>query len=624
MLGTILNEDNPFVQVLYRADLDEKDGTIIYGSVNNELELKYGQIYKPDQSKEEYIYMMQYGPKGLLHQEVGYMWEMYGDRNLFTNSTLPAQLYAKKHPDKFNFDVHEFNIEFAKIKSGIVDETYRPYLSQYLTTLPYLMSNLIHQSYIKTNKISSKEFEKLFPSHNVLQFKPTIIDREILDAIKNPTKNIDILSKKLKFNEENGYYCYNGIPLICSHEIMLAEGKSLKEVLEACANSKYLCKYCGAELVIDLEDSSVDLNALQFRLIYLFIQAFNIPLYETFLLNVLTESVQKSIEKLELEITDNYIEQTDAFVATYMYKLYLSLKKQITFDDVSGLISSCNKVWSRAGWDEQIVKSLMDNDERFYGFNHIYKLLIAFKKSTEEKYKDNYVVKMLLDGMKGEGNVFQKMYLKDKFKLGQLVDLIYLNMNNVTQLVEYPEIVKKSNATPVVNIIRNLSLNSGLSLKGFFNLWWQHICPVGIVHDFNKGTCKSCGINKDNIDEIYNKYYDKLVEIIQPKIKIELPTKTSHRKKIITDINSASNKAPGIKHIEELMDDKLVNKLRTKLEELLQIGHLDEIQINKETNIKILNYIISKSSLPSDILMAELSSLIIKPNSQYGKVISVL
>lgn len=624
MLATLVNEDNPFLPVLKRKELDDSDGLILHGIADGNISMKSGRIYEHDNTIEnEDIYLMPVGPRGILHQDVAYMWEMYGDRNIFVNSSLPAQIYAKKNPDTFNMDAFEYRKDFSKLASGIIDE-YKDYMSQYMMTLPYLKTHLKLNKYTYENKLSSKDAENLFPSHEIGQFKPTIVDKEVLLAVRNPGKYIDILKKKLQLDEDNGYYCYNGIPLICSHELMLAEGRSMKEVLEACSNSKFSCRYCGTDLVIDMEDSTVELNGLQFRLIYLFIQSLDMNLYESFLLNVISEAVQKSIEKLELEINDNYMEQLEAFTATYMYRLYVQLKKSITFDDVTGLITTCNKTWAKAGWDEEIVNTLMDSDERFYGFNHIYKLIVSFKESLKKTESDNVAVQLLLQNMKGKGNPIQQLYLKDKSKLGKLMDILFLEVNNTGQLVDLPKIEKSASKTDIKTVLRELHMKSGLSLRGFFNMWWKELCPVNVVHEFNKDKCKHCGITEKTVNEVYDKYYDKLIELIHPKVNDKVNQKIDYRTAVIKGIESSDTKLPDIPNIDLIIADENMQKLRNKLEELIHIGPIPEIKLSKENNVKLMNYAIKTLKMSAEIIIVEIESTILKPNPLYGKLISVM
>lgn len=624
MISAIVNEENPFVPVLQSTELNDMNGNILHGLVNNHLFMKSGRVYSPNGSNEDDLYSFQVGPRGILHQDVAYMWEMYGDRNLFINTITPAQLYAKRHPDTFNIEPDIYRLDFSKIASGIVDEEYKSYMSQYMTTLPYIKTHLIYDNYHHVNKMNEKEFDKIFKSYSIPEWKPSIVDRDLMEAIKNPAKNIEILLKKLVLNEENGFYSYNGIPLICQHEIMLAEGRSIKEVLETCANTKYCCRYCGSELVISIDDNTVELSALQFRLIYLFIQTFNISLYESFLLTVLSEAVQKSIEKLELEVSENYMEQLDAFTATYMYRLYDRLKGTIKFDDPSGLITSCNKAWSRAGWDEETVNTLMDSDERFYSFNHIFKLLVAFKAAAENTESDNIAVKLLMEGMKGKGNYIQQIYLKDKTKLGQMVDLLLLSLNNNTQLIDLKKIFKSADKTTLSIIPHDLQMKSAITLRKFFSIWWNIICPVNNTHEFNKGICKHCGINEKNVDEIYDKYADKIDTMLNPKRKEVTKQETGYRETIIKEINKQETKLPNIPNIDLIIADEQMKKLRAKLEDLIHIGPIPEVPLTKENNVKMLNFAIKTAKISSELLISELSSLIIKPNPLYGKLITVM
>lgn len=614
MLSQIIENTNPTIRVLVEKDKPEDDVGYIEGMKNNTIAIYSGMLNEPKNENEIGPYVN--GANGVMHQDVEYLIDKFSDRNIYANTTLAQSIDIPRA--MIESSPVEFQRNMNLLRTGIHDEIYRPELVKYMRTMAAIDSNFNFISFNKKSIIPADEFRKMFPSVDI-DYIPTPYDKELADLMKNPIKNISVLKRKLKLDNQSGYYCFDGIPYICKHEFMTYEGKSLKQVLMSCADEDYICKYCGEALAFTTDDDTIDFDAIQYRVIYLLLESLELVSYEEFILFVIAHAISKSIDALELESSSDYIEKVDAFTATYIYKLHEYLKKELKIKPNQTLLAFIKRLWSKAGWDDSTVKQLLKNEDRFKHFVHTANIIISFKRDETEK-KDDWSILRLFLSVDGP---FQKLYNKDKLALGKLVDLMFLQLNNAP-LVEYADIIKSTTASFVKPIIE-MSHSGGNKEKAFFIMWWREICPEHVVHEMKNGQCKHCGITKDNISSIYEKYQFKIHAMLQTESKIPSKFDGHTRKATIDAINKQKDEI-NIKEISPMVfSSEYVNDLIALLESFIGIGHISEIEVKKDSPEakakQMINYLLSRDDINGQRLILEINAIAIPPIPSMGTLV---
>lgn len=610
MIGRLIENADPTLPILEPSPYDE-NGILVNGIKNGTVALYTTTINSPiDVKDKENVVLYPTGKKGVLHQDLEYLLPLASDRNIYVANSPPADVWKNTSPSIINVDADEYLESFRELSYGIHDESYKPYLSKYMRTLPALELRANYQTYKVKNGLSEKEIKSYFPDVPKLKYTEGKYDSELIRALRNPERYLDILRKKLTLDEDTGYYSADGIGYICQHEWMMYEGKSLKNVLELCANEKGCCKHCGAQLFLVIEDESINFDGVQYRLIYLFLATLDLISYEEFISFLVRGAIQHSINELHIDPLDDYAAKTEAFTAAYCYKLIEKLEKVIKLEDTTALINYIHNVWRKSGWDDETTAAVLANDDYFLELSHCISVIKSFKDSELIKDDTSSIVHVLMDGMVGEGNAIQRLYLKDKNKIGELVDLIILSANNYTQLKDWNSILKSS-AQSFKPTVLKMGIQS-LGLKQFFLLWWKGICPVATVHDFNKGTCKHCGINDKNVIEIYEKYEKKLIEMFKDDRTTTLKQKTISRDNTIADIKKAPLTIPKFVP-DKVMSEVYIQKLRRILEQIVGIGPITELEVSKDNNCRIINWLLSAQKITGEQLKSEILSVTSKP-----------
>ena len=510
MLGRFLESANPTTPVIVECDYNDISSGNIIGVKNDYVGLYPNSLNtiatsSTSSSIQLSDFLFPNGPRGILHQDVEYLMLRYGDRNVYINTDTPSRLYDTYHPEKLHIDIDTFNEDYLRLASGIHHEHYRPYLSKYLQTMVPLQLRPQLQPYHSSNTFSVDEFHNLFPDVMEVDIKPVRFDKELLRALKNPEKYIDYLKKTLVLDKNTGYYCYNKVPYICQHVFMSYAHESIKTIVNTCGDADYCCKFCGAELAYIDNTDEVNLSDIQYSIVDTFLDTLCIMEALDGEIRLLVQTgISQAIKQLNLDDTMESVSKADGFTAAYLLTLTDMLKKSgIKIVKESDLKSKFNSVFQKSGWDDETIKAVMKVKSRFINIEHIHNVIKAFKDQvTTSTDNHNDIVHILLDGIKGNGNPIQELYLTDKEKLGDLYTITNLNANNYTQITGYNSITDTVNHA-FDKEITELYVKSGMSIQSFFNIWWKFICPVKDKHKFNSSnTCEYCGINESNVKDI--------------------------------------------------------------------------------------------------------------------------
>lgn len=601
MLSQLIENTNPSLRIVTERDDKNLGNDVGYiDGIKDGVVALYSKALNSYGNNSSAVGPYANGENGVIHQDLEYLLATSSERNVYVQ--MPQLIEFNR--GLLESDPKEFQRTMNLLRTGIHGEEYKPHMNKYLRTLAAITSNLELTPFKCRNALTEAETRNLFPNVDIV-YTPLKYDRELVELMRNPIKNIDKLRRKLKLNPDTGYYSFDGIPYICKHEFMSYEGKSLRSILIECADEDYMCKFCGEELAFTVDEETIDFDAIQYRLIYLLVESLDLISYEEFIIYLIVHAIHNSIEALELESSDDYVEKVDAFTATYIYKLHEHLRKELKFKANSSLISFIKHIWLKAGWNDDIVKQLISNEERFKHFIHTVNIIVSFKR--DDVRDDSWSIAKLFLSTDGP---LQTMYSKDKSSLGKLVDMMFLQLNN-SPIKDYKEILKQTTYQLIKPVYEMTKSGSGAE-KAFFMMWWREICPEAITHEMKNGVCKRCGISEKNIVSVYEKYQFKIHQLLHPESKNEFKFTMKTRAEVINAIKKQSDAKPKDINIIDSVFSKHIDELIELLESFIGIGRIDELHDDKTSRaVQMINYLLSKPDIDGERLILEINSLAI-------------
>lgn len=437
------------------------------------------------------------------------------------------------------------------------------------------------------------------------------LPREIYDKIMNIEKHFQDIKGKLKLHGD-GFYYFKEVPVICLHQYMLLNGASSAEVSHRCY-SRGVCCYCGQDLENYNEVLNDNLTTISSSLILRFCGAINEninaqPLYFK-LYAILNNIVNEHNKNL------NTNAKIDAFSALFVLKLLKQAKRggiKLKAKKVTELSDKIAFYCSNVGWNETQIKNALktffrsienaDSLIRSFIYSDNLDLLFTVLPATilmnlNEKHENNQ------QNTEYDKTV-QALYKSGKIneyneKLKEL--LLKIWHYNYEQLTEEKQEYTTTNPA-------NNAKNSGFN---FFRIIWRYFCPVNYRHEFKKGFCSFCGIDKngDNLKEIYNKFNEKIngfyMEEIGAKTMTTDETKTE-KAAIINEINKTKEEPELVKIITdaEKIDENFFANLSALVKTLLNIEITE-----KNTLIKAVNYLIQSQKITRKELFENLMFL---------------
>lgn len=588
MLNRIIENENPTIPLLERTSYRD-DASIIHGISNGVVADYTAMLNKTIKTNTDPEYPS--GPVGVLHQDLMYLLARAGDRNVYIASHNPNSLFAVASPQQLGISIDEYMNEFQKLSYGIGSDEYKPWLKEYEYVRGILDQNRHFQSYlVDTAKL---QYEHSYPIVGKEIFK---IDPEISKALREPEANLDFLKRTLQLNPKTGYYMANGIAYLCLHEFMRLENYSVEEILNACGNSKGLCKYCGAALFSTFDDSTINFGANQYVVVYRLADCLALAVYEVPVIVLIQNAIRKSLTAIDLEQDDTYQQKVDGFTAAYCMKIYEMLKSIITnSQNEQRLLSTIKLLFHKAGWDDHTVQDILDSDY-FLDIANVVAKIRGLKE--EERRIDRWEPSQILN----EKSAFYKAWKEGK--LGEIQERLTLHAMNQPltdwSTIEPDEKTKSEELAKATGVVSD-------PMKAFFIMWWKTICPVHAEHEMVKGECKYCGITEKTIDKTYSKYKKELEAILSP-IQTNDVKQTTIRDNVIKEIEASPVTVPPFVN-DKLLTDVYVRPMRELLEEFLQMGHIEEVKLGKETNLKILNYILKRTAISAEQVKVELIAL---------------
>lgn len=398
-------------------------------------------------------------------------------------------------------------------------------LSSYAMMIAYKLKHGRYNHYIcdssKTDYNSPKIKDK---------FHIVLVPKDLQHKFTKPGKYFDELKAILKLNPENGFYSYSVdntlLPVLCTHEYMIYEGRPLSEVSIQCYK-KGKCKYCGQELNAYHEQVKDNLPPKIYDLIYKYMDTINENIEVSSLMFVLFSLIYDSI-KTNVDNADvkNYDSTVVAFAGLYLYVVYMKTKTAINYNNkINKFLDSVKKYWAEVGWTSNMIDSATTNTSMFTNMSNITELIREKIYTNDIKFLDLLPASILF-GVNVDP--------KDYDKLEAKTEMQKMWKDGVDKVKQFNELFEKTllkfwkfdRIKDKVNDIGKEKINTEFSLfdikksdvkngEKFFFTTCGTYCPVSSFHSWGAGgssgsgnVCSYCGLKKDlsNKQEVYNKY----------------------------------------------------------------------------------------------------------------------
>ena len=391
-------------------------------------------------------------------------------------------------------------------------------LFNYALMVAYKLKHGIYTSYFRTNSSTNYISPKIKNVYNVI-----LIPKDLQNKFNKPRKYFKELKEILKLNPDTGFYSYtienNIIPVLCTHEYMIYDGKALSEVSIQCYK-KGKCKYCGQELSAYHEQIKENLPPKVYDLIYKYMSTINENIEENSLIHSLFSLIYDSIKaNLNTKDIKNYTASVIAFTALYLYVVYIKTKDTINYNtQVNRFLDSIKKYWSEIGWTMDTVNNAINNTNIFSNMTNIESIIkdsiytnditfldalplsILFGKNVDPKNINDLEAKTKMQQLWKSGishvEKFNEMFYKALLTLWKFTN-IKQNVSDISK--------RNINVSYDLYDIKIADTRNG---EKFFTIVADDYCPVSTKHNWDDKKCIRCGLNKDksNLKEIYIKY----------------------------------------------------------------------------------------------------------------------
>lgn len=480
-----------------------------------------------------------------------------GSRSILVQNVFKAKLMNK------NSEGDElYERVYPLIRNGLVQTTARS--KQDITRARRLQSFLpwlwwTHQHQSPRKYVIAKSPVNLGLKTINEKYKVVEIPRDEQKMFMRPGKHFQEIKKLLEYNEKNGFWSFkiDGqlIPILCTHEYMIYDGKPPSDVAALCYKDG-LCKFCKQELLAYHEKIEDNIPVKMYDLIYKFIESIDVTVDETMLLHSLYTIIMTGIDKLK-NTTTMFNEQYElvmiAYAGVYLFAIYEHTKStkggagaldesQGASDNTGGKIlynvakinlflDAASIYWMDLGWNKSKVKQLSQDTNMFPDLSNINDIIrLAMFTAKDDAYADIVPAAVLLgrlvnprtDIIDGEGgtslNVLQKIFMQS-FKQGEfLLNSPMMKLNNdfyrnlarlwkfiaVKAALDQCSGKAKKTSGDVLKMVTTVPKD----YLPFWNKVYKHYCPEGKEHRYVSGKCSQCGLEESgkNKEEVYKKY----------------------------------------------------------------------------------------------------------------------
>ena len=396
---------------------------------------------------------------------------LYNNHMLCTNMFDNGLLYDRLEDNNLNDDmVYEYNRLYRIYNRVIPSDTLCvDYDVNMIGTMIKAQREILldHSVYNKVDKklnIDKIEFNDVIYKHEKQDKEIHSIPNNMLRMLRNIRGNADKIIEMCELS--NGWYVFNGIPIVCRHEVMIYQNKSNDDILKECGNNGE-CRFCGEHILSTaITDSiSTDYYAITKLLMLL------IPTSNTDFLFIYTNYMTSFILHSRPDLS--YDQQ---MVMGYIYTY-------IAYDIIND-IKPC--MYPRSTMDKNVLE-------------YLNALNISMDKfiMTVDNYKHKEdLIKELKD-------LSQYVYNKD---LSSWLSPVKNDTNFTDIIIKFTS--DKHHDKSQVQQLFDIRVTDIVNNK-FYTELLSTVCPVHYTHvakSDKERVCKHCGFNSHNHEEVLMKY----------------------------------------------------------------------------------------------------------------------
>ena len=254
-------------------------------------------------------------------------------------SIIYTEIESNKTTTRTTNKITDVDYILTKIKNGIVYS--KPKSLEDIRRFKKLNSYALMMAYkIKHGNYSKYKCNKSITAYNSpkikIKYDITLIPKDLQNKFNKPGRYFDEIKNVLKLDKDTGFYSYylesSKIPILCTHEYMIYDGKPLAEVSISCYK-KGKCKYCGQELNAYHEQLKESLPPKIYDLIYKYMETINENIEESSLMftlfSLIYDSIKINVDKADVK---NYDASIIAFTGLYLYAVYVKTKDSIKYN----------------------------------------------------------------------------------------------------------------------------------------------------------------------------------------------------------------------------------------------------------------------------------------------------
>ena len=456
------------------------------------------------------------------------------------------------------------------------------------------------------------------------KYKIVKFSKDISNKFKYIEENFSELKELLKYDESTGFYCYEDIPILCSHLYMIYDGVPLQEMSAKCYKDGK-CRYCGTSLMnysdVIFDSIPIAVSALLLSYCHCFENRVNSDRLYYKLYGMFSTIIRDNKDKFGKDLT--ILAFCGLFILKCIRETQNTTKIVISYDQklLSKLLDKIKETTTRLGWTPNQIDSTIKNNPMLSGLSNIVDIIANCRYADaieEDIYSAAYLESILFDKMSSSDKAKITSLFGKTFNAGQAAideyNKKYYEFLLKIWAYRYLDALKQINDfednTEYVDIRGKIDETS----KMFFQATAEYYCPANEEthsHEWDSNKCRLCGLEKSlkNVHEIYKKFFKTITEqnisssVGEPVFK-QKDSKVTDAATIVAEISKMS--VQKIDLLDKILSDESMRNILTDFICSTLNIHISEVPSDNEFFGKALGYIIAKKLLAKNDIMDNL------------------